>query len=316
MDIWKFVHTKLEQNIKLVLLVVVQSKGSSPGKIGFKMVVTQNKELLGSLGGGDVEHEMVELAYSMLKANNSGHCYKKIIFNPADVNYNSGMICSGSQDIVFIPLSINQSKTIEQILLGQEIGAGLIKITNYNFSFCNNEIIDNQFFTRFLSETDWEYVEKIGVVNKICIIGAGHVGLALSKVMRDLDFEVEIYDDRQGLNTYESNKYANKKFNIDYDKIDEIIEEGDNVYIVIMTFGHQSDELVLKKLMNKHFKYLGMMGSKAKVKKIFENIKYNPNLDKAQKIYAPIGISIKSQTPAEIAISIAAEIIQIKNESL
>jgi len=314
MNFWKFIHSKLEQNINIMLMVVVKSNGSSPGKIGFKMIVTETKELMGSIGGGGVEHEMADLAHSMLISGKAMPVLKKMILNPSDTNYNTGMICSGSMEILFFPLYKKHQKTIEQIILAQQSGLGSIKITHEDISYHHEEINKNQYFTRFLSETEWEYIERPGIFNKICIIGAGHVGLALSKLMKELDFEVEIYDDRPGLNTFENNEYVNKKSNIDYSNIDNLLQEGDNVYVVIMTFGHQSDELVLKKLLNKRFKYLGMMGSKAKVKRIFENIEFNPDSEIAKKIHAPIGISIKSQTPAEIAVSIAAEIIKIKNE--
>jgi xanthine dehydrogenase accessory factor len=314
MDIWKFIHLKLLHDIDLMLLTVIQSNGSSPGKPGFKMAVTNTKELFGSIGGGNVEHEMVELAYSLLNSGESIPFLKKLIHSPQAVENNSGMICSGSQDVVFFPIDKKQLNTIEAIINGQETGKGTIKITNNDIQYLKDEVIENQFYAMILNDTEWIYSEKPGKLNKICIIGAGHVGLALSKIMKDLDFKVELYDDRLGLNTFEKNEYVNKKLKIDYNDIDTLIDEGDNVYVVIMTFGHGSDELVLQKLIDKNFKYIGMLGSKAKVKKIFENIGFDPNAENPTKVHSPIGLAINSQTPAEIAVSIAAEIIKIKNE--
>jgi xanthine dehydrogenase accessory factor len=81
-----------------------------------------------------------------------------------------------------------------------------------------------------------------------------------------------------------------------------------------MTFGHKSDMTVLKQLLGKNIKYLGMMGSDKKVAKIFETLKSEGYPDEMLgNVHAPIGIKINSQTPVEIAISIAAEIIQVKN---
>ena len=90
--------------------------------------------------------------------------------------------------------------------------------------------------------------------------------------------------------------------------------EGDHVYAVITTTGFDSDAESLKQLIGKNLKYLGLMGSAAKIKHIFDHLRrdgLDPNLFK--KVRAPIGIPINNQTPAEIAISIVAEIIQVRN---
>jgi xanthine dehydrogenase accessory factor len=314
MNIWKFIQSKLLQDIDVMLMLVIQSSGSSPGKPGFKMVVTKNKELYGTIGGGNAEHEMVELAHSLIKTGGIGPFLKKLVHHPQAVQNNSGMICSGSQDIVFFPIYNDMLKTIDAIVDGAKTGKGSIKISKQAIEFCTEDLYENQISTKVIGDEDWEYLEKPGKPNKICIIGAGHVGRALSKIMKDLDFKVELYDDRFGLNTFENNEYVNKKHKINYNDIDNLIKEGDHVYVVIMTFGHESDELVLSKLIGKRFKYIGMLGSKVKVEKIFENIGHDPSAENATKVHSPIGLAINSQTPAEIAISIAAEIIKIKND--
>ena len=114
-------------------------------------------------------------------------------------------------------------------------------------------------------------------------------------------------------NTLNNNIYADKKHLVDYAKIEDVAPQGESVYVVIMTFGHKSDQDVLQKLIGKNYKYLGLMGSKAKVARLYENIGYNPEEKGVPKVYSPIGISIKSKTPMEIAVSIAAEIISVKN---
>jgi len=131
--------------------------------------------------------------------------------------------------------------------------------------------------------------------------------------MKDLGFIVEIFDDREGLSTFDNNTFADKKHQVDYADIDNYIPQGDGVYVVIMTFGHQSDQDVLLKLIDKNFKYLGLMGSKTKIASIFKHTGINAESEKASRLHAPIGISIHSKTPMEIAVSIAAEIILVKN---
>jgi xanthine dehydrogenase accessory factor len=313
MNIWKFIQTQIKQQTDVMLMVVAESIGSSSGRPGFKMAVSQRKELFGSIGGGNMEYEMVELAYFMVKSGKTNSFIKRQVHSEGNDHERSGAICSGEQTILFFPLNNTHLQIIDQIIQAIETnGQGAIRIANDSFGYLPGYHIKTSFQATLVSSDKWEYIEKIGRTNKICIIGAGHVGLALSKIMKDLDFSIEIYDDRLGLNTFEKNEFVNKKHKIDYNEIDELLPEGDHVYVVIMTFGHLSDEFVLKKIIRKNFKYLGMMGSKAKVKKIFENIGYNASLNE-KKIFAPIGLPIHSQTPAEIAVSIAAEIIRVKN---
>lgn len=314
MNLWKFIQTKLGQKIDLMLMTVISAEGSSPGKPGFKMAVTRNKELMGSIGGGSMEYEMVELAFARLQENVPQPFLKTQLHSEGNLENKSGMICSGKAIIAFYPLTFKYKKNVDAIVHEIETaGHGAIRISNSSFEFIESKDLDGTFLANISDENTWEYFEKPGKLNRICIIGAGHVGLALSKIMKDLDFMVEIYDDRLGLNTFENNEFVNKKHKIDYHDIDSLIPEGDNVYAVIMTFGHLSDELVLGKLINKKFKYLGMLGSKTKVRKIFERIGFDPEKETDRKIYSPVGLPINSQTPAEIAISIAAEIIKIKN---
>jgi xanthine dehydrogenase accessory factor len=133
--------------------------------------------------------------------------------------------------------------------------------------------------------------------------------------MKDLGFYVIVYDDREGIATMNNNIFANEKKIISYDKIGNEITESEKEYVTIMTFGHIADELVLKQLIRKKIKYLGMMGSASKVNQIYMNLlKAGYTKDDINNVHSPIGVSINSKTPEEIAISIAAEIIKIKNQ--
>ena len=131
-----------------------------------------------------------------------------------------------------------------------------------------------------------------------------------------MDFYISVFDERKELNTIEKNDYAHEKKIIkDYAELSQLISPGKNNYVVIMTFGYRTDDIAIKALLNKDFKYFGVLGSKNKMKKMFADYrKENIGEDILKKIHAPIGMQIKSETPEEIAISIAAEIIKIKNE--
>jgi len=148
----------------------------------------------------------------------------------------------------------------------------------------------------------------------VYIIGGGHVGLALSRILSTLDFYVVVIDDRPDIDTLKKNSFADEIICKSYLEVDKLIPEGDSVYIVIMTAGHKADRLVLEKLINKSVKYLGMMGSRGTVDEIFSSLqKKGISKELFRKVRAPIGIQINSHTPEEIAVSICAELIKIKN---
>ena len=113
------------------------------------------------------------------------------------------------------------------------------------------------------------------------------------------------------------NDFAHEKKVVNtYEELAGIISSGNNNYVVIMTFGYRSDDVAIRALLGNNYKYFGVLGSKNKIEKMFEEYR-KEGIPETQlkKIHAPIGIQIKSQTPEEIAISIAAEIIKVKNFS-
>ena len=136
--------------------------------------------------------------------------------------------------------------------------------------------------------------------------------------MSNMDFYIHLFDHRDELNTMEQNQFVHeKKVLNDFTELSSFIQSSPNSFVVIMTFGYRTDADALKTLAGKDFAYLGVLGSKNKIKKMFEQF-IEEGVDKKwlDKIYAPIGIQIKSQTPEEIAVSIAAEIIRAKNKNL
>jgi xanthine dehydrogenase accessory factor len=133
-----------------------------------------------------------------------------------------------------------------------------------------------------------------------------------------MDFYIHLYEERAGLNTMEQNNFVHEKMVVaDYSELKQLIPSGKNSYVVIMTFGYRTDYIAVKALIGKHFTYTGLLGSSNKIQKMFENLQ-EESIDKKilDDIYAPIGLQIRSQTPEEIAISIAAEIIGVKNSLL
>ena len=314
MKVWQAILDELESGKNAALLYVVQSQGSSPGRQGFKMMVSQGGSMKGSIGGGAMEHKLVELAKS--KLNQVSKPFIKQQFHRDDANIDrSGMICSGEQIVTFYFLTPDAIVTVKAILRSlQQNRKGTLVLTEADLKYNETETL-NEPFSFELTHPNWIYKQQLGYQNTVFIIGAGHVGLALSKLMVQLGFYVVVLDDRDDLNTMIGDKHAHNCRVINYEKISTNIDEGPNSFVVIMTFGYRPDKFVLKQLLDKNFKYVGMMGSEAKVKQLMKELLAEGfNKVDLDKVHSPIGVTIGSQTPEEIAISVAAEIIAVKNK--
>ena len=315
MKVWQFIKHKIEASVEVMLLYVLESSGSSPGRQGFCMAVAQDGLLRGSIGGGIMEHKFVEMAKARLADGLLLDAVHKQIHDKAAGKNQSGMICSGEQTIFLYTIKKEDIITINALISSLQANKnGSLILTPAGISF-NNEIPENNFVFKQYSEDDFLLVEKTGYKNYLNIIGGGHCALALSQLMRRMDFYITVYDDRERLNTITENTYAHEKVIVSsYNELGRFIKGGNNVYVVIMTFGYRTDDIAVRALLGPEYRYIGLLGSRKKIEKLFAEFE-DSDLDKQAllKIHSPIGVPIKSQTPEEIAVSIAAEIIAEKN---
>lgn len=149
---------------------------------------------------------------------------------------------------------------------------------------------------------------------KLVLLGAGHVSQYVEKTAHLLDFYTIVIDNREEFANKAVFTQAEEVHCVDYEKAEQYFPKEENTCYVIVTRGHKDDKTCLKKALAQKALYIGMIGSKGKVKKTM-NALIEEGYDKSllKEVHAPIGLSINSQTPAEIAISIMAEIIQVKN---
>lgn len=315
LKIWKFIANGLQLQIKVALLYVLESSGSSPGRQGFFMAVTANGDMEGSIGGGIMEHRFVEMAKDALMEEKYPSIRKQV-HNKTSGRNSSGMICSGEQTILLYLMKPVDTSTVQHIISTLEKNQhGNLILSPAGIQF-DDTVPNNDFTFTMSSEEVWAYQEKIGYKNALTIIGGGHCSLAFSNLMRQMDFYIRVYDKRKELKTMLENHSAHEKHVLtDYAELAHLVSPGQNHYVVIMTFGYRTDDEALRALVHKEFRYLGLLGSKTKIEKMFTDYR-KENIDEEwlQRIYSPVGIPIKSQTPEEIAISIAAQIISEKNK--
>jgi len=161
------------------------------------------------------------------------------------------------------------------------------------------------------------YIEPLNVFKKLYIYGAGHIGKAVAKFARELEFDITLFDSREGI--FNSNEFEGYKcINNDYlEAINETVFD-ENTFIVIVTPKHEFDEVVLKKVAVKPHAYIGMIGSVRKVGIVKKNLLDEKIIsqEEIEKINMPIGIPFAAETPNEIAVSIVAKLIDVRNSLL
>ncbi len=313
MKFWQHLLSKLQDTQNVYLLTVIENIGSSPGRKGFKMLIAEDGFIFGSVGGGVMEFSLVEEAKKLLQDGDLKIFLKKQIHQGHKQN-GSGMICSGEQTVVFHPLSTQHISIIEHILDCLQCNTkGIFTLTPTSINFLNEQLAD-KFEYQITSSQDWFFKEHIGFMSTLYIVGGGHVSVAVSELFVTLGFHVVVFDNREHLNTLELNTSAHQILIVDFNEIANHISESPESYVAIMTNRYTEDKLVLSKLIRNSFAYIGVLGSTAKLKTMWEVLqKEGITASELNSVHAPIGLAIKSQTPNEIAVSIAAEVIKIKN---
>ena len=260
-----------KQNINVALCTILTTKGSTPRKVGAKMLVYEDGSICNTIGGGDLEKKVIENALSVLKKREA-KVFKHDLLNQHD------MCCGGTVEI---------------------------------------------------------FIEPILKKNKLYIFGAGHTGQALAKYATSFDFEVFLIDDRKEylrnthpqplpeggehtkivLPNWEETVGVVNKMNLPHQQALPLLPFDEQVFICIMTYSHPMDREILAFCIKKPFAYLGMIGSHRKVemtKKMFVDAGVGTKED-LDKIDMPMGIDILAEGPDEIAISILAKLIEMKN---
>jgi xanthine dehydrogenase accessory factor len=244
----------LERGDEVALVTIVASTGSTPQRVGAKMLVYADGRTVGTIGGGCYEHDAFWKAREAISSR-----------RPANVKYElnddfaqeTGLVCGGQMEV---------------------------------------------------------FIEPVEASPEVFVFGAGHVGASLARLAHAVGFRVHVVDDRE--------KFADaQKFAAGTDVVVEDISVWlerhrlpATAYAVIVTRGHRHDLDAMRTLVPQSIRYLGLIGSRAKVKRIFDALREEGIAPEAlARVHAPIGLDIGAVTPEEIAVSILAELIAVKH---
>ncbi|NQU85888.1 MAG: molybdenum cofactor cytidylyltransferase [Mariniphaga sp.] len=326
----------------VVLGTLIKTKGSTPQVPGASAIFNSEGLKFGTMGGGILEAEAQKLAQKSIQSKID--IYKEFSLN-AGINDKTGAICGGS---AFFLLDANPGESLDTFkqvknslekntagVLVSEIRNHKNKVSIKRFWFNTEEKVLCDFYEEFglgcdefsliLKEKKPALVEKPGNVifaepvfpaPELIIVGAGHIGQALSKLGSFIGFNVTVIDNRPELATKERFPDANKIFISEISNCFEEIKISGNSYIVIVTQGHREDSEALKCCIKSDAAYIGMIGSKRKIALVREKFIKEVICTESEfdRIYAPVGIDINSKTVEEIAVSITAQIIQSRNQ--
>lgn len=320
----------VEQDQAAVLCTIVTGHGSAPRGAGAKMVVFQDGSTLGTVGGGAVELHCIALAKQVLVSGTS--LLRPFVLTPNEIN-DIGMVCGGAVTVCFRRFDRADLPFLTRVLtvLRGEENAWLILRIRENAA-AEVGLYDEEKGLQFLSDVPEALLEKnlhagtelvagepsfyfepISTRGKVWIFGGGHVCMELSPLLSHLGFRVCVFDNREAFARTENFPGAYRVVCGDFKDIFSKISITKDDYAIIMTPGHQADLEVLKQVLQTEAQYIGCIGSKKKIA-VTEDALLQAGYGKEQlaRIVSPIGLSILAETPAEIAVSIAGQLISLR----
>ena len=330
----------LEGGQSVGLVTVVATTGSTPGKVGYKMLVLGDGSIAGTIGGGFLEAQMIEEARRMLERP----AVRLLRFQVGETPDDEKGICGGSVEFLIetfdpasLPLFHDLAAVVDReeggvlvslILPGQPprkmrlgpvdavetLGAVGQAPPYQEIAAAVDEVLAAGTGGIRVSAADVEvFVEPLARPPRAILFGAGHVSSHIARYARSVHFSVTVCDDRP--------EYANR---VRFPDADEIVVEDfgrafdkiridDHSYVVIVTRGHRCDGIVLEQAVRSGARYIGMIGSKRKTLTLLQKLRdTGVASERLDRVYAPIGASIGALTAEEIALSIVCELVKVR----
>jgi xanthine dehydrogenase accessory factor len=253
-EVFAAVAEALDRGEPAALVTIVSTTGSTPQRVGAKMLVFADGRMVGTIGGGCYENDAFWKAREAITSRKPQLLHYEL---DDDFAQETGLICGGQMSV---------------------------------------------------------YIEPVEPSPELYVVGAGHVGFHLATMAHDLGFRVHVIDDREKFANAERFPHAAEVVTEDIPAWNERTKLPAHAYVVVVTRGHTNDLDALRALVPRELRYLGLIGSRAKVARIQDQLLSEgmPSTLLTQ-VHAPIGLDIGAVTPQEIAVSILAELIAVKH---
>jgi xanthine dehydrogenase accessory factor len=333
----------LKNGESFVLASIFNSQGSAPRTTGARMIIRKDGSIVGTVGGGKVESLVIEHGLELFYTKTTELREYKL---KETASKGIGMACGGDVSILmeFVDVeNIMNIKFYEEVVNCLRSGEKALIIRKFfnnrktlNYLYKNGKItfnssnVEGDNIEKYLNIVGYRdlmllkeenaniLIEPICNLGRLYILGAGHVSQKLAEIAKKIDFMITVVDDR--LEFANSERFPTTDQIIVTDSFDGCFKElpiDKDSYIVIVTRGHMHDLTTLKQALKTEAYYIGMIGSKRKREVIYQSLKQDGfTLDDFNKVHNPIGLEIGAETPEEISVSIAAELIKVRRERM
>ncbi|HTV61407.1 MAG TPA: XdhC family protein [Verrucomicrobiae bacterium] len=293
----------LKEGRPFALAIISGAKGSSPQRLGAKALFFGDGKIVGTLGGGCLEAEVHARAKKALQTGEPA-TFQMVLDH--DFGWDDGLICGGSVSGVILPRAAEAGDLLKNLAAAAEpIDWGVKK----DFSIA----VGGDACSPVSAPADWLYRETVAPPAELWIAGSGHVAQAVAPLALQLDFAVTVFDDRPELANHD---YFPREIQLRVGGWHELLNfrPPANSFGLVVTRGHQHDALVLSEWIHFPFAFLGMIGSRRKARIIREQFLTQKiaTAEQWEKIACPVGVDIAAVSTAEIAVSILAQLIQIR----
>ena len=315
---WEQVGRPLERGERVFVACVAEHTRGSPGTAGAKLLVAEGGGLFGTVGGGMMEHRLVEQARESLRSGGAQPEKHTLVHSDTAEGERSGMVCEGSQSNVFCVLAGDRDRTTVGAIASavredrpawMAIDAAGLRLLDREPDFSRPP------FALTGEGENWRYEEDLLNRRRLAVIGGGHCAVALAEAMARLGYRTRIFDTRTEVVTHDRAAAVGTVSHVaDYAAAGPLIIRPELTAVVVMTADFQTDVRALLGLADLPFPFVGLMGGRRKIGRIFAQLRERGMAQETlDRVHAPVGLDIGSDTPEEIAVSVAAQILRERN---
>ena len=315
---WEQVGSSLDRGERVFVACVAEHTRGSPGTAGAKLMVAEGGGRCGTIGGGMMEHRLVEQARAALRGGGAPPEKRTLVHSDTAAGERSGLVCEGRQTNVFCMLAGDRDRaTVRAVAAAlredrpawMAIDAAGLRLTRREPDFSRPPFV--------LSEEGegWRYEEDLLNRRRLVVIGGGHCAVALAEVTARLGYRVRLFDSRTEVITHDrAAAFGAVSHVADYAAAGPRIAYPELTAVVVMTADYRTDASALRGVLNLPVPFIGLMGGSKKIDRIFSLLQEEGIARQAlDRVRAPVGLDIGSETPEEIAVSVAAQLLRERN---
>ena len=317
-DLLEAIITQLREGKRAMLATIVEQRGSAPRGVGTAMVVAEDGGQTGTVGGGSMEHRVRQDAVELIRENAS-------VLEPYEIHADEKDVYSGGVTILFRLFSGEQGLLLaESVLDALKHGESRYLVCNLAqqnafetnlmdaVAICARMGLDCPPQQTLISGNEPGYlIEPIFPAPRVILFGGGHVAQMMARQLALLDYRVWVVEDRAEFATRVFFPSAERVIHCAYDEAEELLQISNRDHVIVMSRGHETDYQILRRVLRSAADYIGCIGSKKKIALTRERLLADGlTQEQLNRLHAPIGLAIGAETPAEIAVSVAAELIQ------